>query len=127
MSRSLPAPPRILSLPVALWLSCHAAAGVGEARERPPDLLDFGPENIRESMIALVNLSPAPGLDGAVRRLSEEKPRAAQVLRLRFFAGLTIEETARVLNASRRTIELDWAYARAWLYRRLSMESEHNG
>jgi RNA polymerase sigma factor (TIGR02999 family) len=54
-------------------------------------------------------------LDEALTRLGEEHPRAARVVELRFFGGLTMEETAAALEASVRTVERDWTMARCWL------------
>ena len=59
-------------------------------------------------------------LDEAIRRLSDQDPRAGQVVRLRFLAGLSIEETARALALSPRTVKRDWEFARAWLFQALS-------
>ena len=59
-------------------------------------------------------------LDEALERLSVDQPEAAQVVKLRYFAGLTIEETAAALQLSVRTVNRHWAYARAWLYQQLS-------
>ncbi|HZL88923.1 MAG TPA: ECF-type sigma factor [Pirellulaceae bacterium] len=59
-------------------------------------------------------------LDEALRRLEGEERAAAAVVKLRYFAGLTIEETAEALAISVRTANRHWAYARAWLYQRLS-------
>jgi RNA polymerase sigma factor (TIGR02999 family) len=59
-------------------------------------------------------------LDRAITRLSEREERAAQVVRLRFYAGLSVEEVADLLGTSRRTILRDWAFARAWLYGELA-------
>lgn len=58
-------------------------------------------------------------LDEAVRRLEAEDPDVAQVVRLRFYAGLTGEETASALGKSPATVDRDWAWARAWLFRQL--------
>jgi len=55
-------------------------------------------------------------LDTALRRLEEQDPTAADVVRLRFFAGLSVEETGRMLDMSERTVKREWAFARAWLY-----------
>jgi RNA polymerase sigma factor (TIGR02999 family) len=54
-------------------------------------------------------------LDEALDRLATVEPRAAEVVKLRFFAGLTVPEAAAALGISPRTADNDWAYARAWL------------
>jgi len=59
-------------------------------------------------------------LDQAIDRLSERDERAAQVVRLRFYGGLDVEETAETLGTSTRTVLRDWAFARAWLYGELT-------
>lgn len=64
-------------------------------------------------------------VDSALRLLAMEDPRKAQVVELRFFGGLTVEETAGVLEVSERTVHTDWAFARAWLYRALNSEDAH--
>jgi RNA polymerase sigma factor (TIGR02999 family) len=58
-------------------------------------------------------------LDEALEKLAAEDPACSDLVKLRFFAGLTTEEAARALGMSARTAERCWAYARAWLYRRL--------
>ena len=58
-------------------------------------------------------------LDGAIRRLEAEDPLAAKVVVMRFFAGLSVPETAEVLDISERTVKREWQFARAWLYREL--------
>jgi RNA polymerase sigma factor (TIGR02999 family) len=55
-------------------------------------------------------------LDAAIRRLEQHDAAAADIVRLRFFAGLSVEETAQMLNLSERTVKREWAFARAWLY-----------
>ena len=55
-----------------------------------------------------------------LERLGARDSRLAEVVDLHFFAGLTLEETARVLGSSRRTVARNWALARAWLVRELS-------
>ena len=59
-------------------------------------------------------------LDDALKKLEEQQPQKAQVVKLRFFAGCTLEETAQMLGISRATAQRHWAYARAWLYGRLN-------
>ena len=58
-------------------------------------------------------------LDEVIQRLDEQDPRTADVVRLRFFAGLSVEETAKALDVSVRTVKREWSFARAWLYRAL--------
>ena len=55
-------------------------------------------------------------LDEAIRRLREQDPTAAEIVTLRFFGGLSVEETAQTLEMSERTVKREWAVARAWLY-----------
>lgn len=62
-------------------------------------------------------------LDKEIDRLAEQNSAAAQVVNLRFFAGLTIEETAESLSMSVRTVNRHWAFAKAWLYQHLSGET----
>jgi RNA polymerase sigma factor (TIGR02999 family) len=58
-------------------------------------------------------------LDQALDRLKELGSRHSALVELRFFGGLSVEETAEALNVSRATVTRDWAFARAWLYREL--------
>jgi RNA polymerase sigma-70 factor, ECF subfamily len=58
-------------------------------------------------------------LDDALTRLSEFDPRQAQLVELRFFGGLSMEEAAGVLGVSRTTVKRDWNLAKAWLAREL--------
>jgi RNA polymerase sigma factor (TIGR02999 family) len=59
-------------------------------------------------------------LDRAMQDLAKLSERQARVVELRYFGGLTIEETGEVLGISPVTVKRDWAIARAWLYRELS-------
>ncbi|HJT76246.1 MAG TPA: ECF-type sigma factor [Gemmataceae bacterium] len=58
-------------------------------------------------------------LDEALDALAREAPEKAELVRLRFFAGLSVEEAGRCLGISRATADRHWAYARAWLYDRV--------
>ena len=58
-------------------------------------------------------------LDDAIQALATVDPRKAQVVEMRFFGGLSVEEAAGVLNVSPETVKRDWRYAKAWLLRRL--------
>jgi len=59
-------------------------------------------------------------LDDAMNGLARIDPRKVQVVEMRFFGGLSVEETAEVLKVSPVTVKRDWRAARAWLYRELS-------
>jgi len=59
-------------------------------------------------------------LDEALQNLTAIDPRRSQVVELRFFGGLSIEETAEVLKISRNTVIRDWTMAKAWLFREIS-------
>jgi RNA polymerase sigma factor (TIGR02999 family) len=59
-------------------------------------------------------------VDEALLRLAEHDPRRAQVVELKFFGGFSMEEIAQTLGISVRTVQNDWAFARAWLYRSLA-------
>ena len=65
------------------------------------------------------NASTLCALDDALETLTRIDPRRAQVVELRFFGGLSVEETAEVLHVSAQTIMRDWRLARAWLAREL--------
>jgi RNA polymerase sigma-70 factor, ECF subfamily len=58
-------------------------------------------------------------LDAALERLAALSARQAQIIELRYFGGLTVEETAAVLDISPKTVKRDWSIARAWLRREL--------
>lgn len=59
-------------------------------------------------------------LDETLNSLAEQDSRSAEVVQMRFFVGLTNDEIAEVLGVTRRTVERDWCYARAWLARALA-------
>jgi RNA polymerase sigma-70 factor (ECF subfamily) len=64
-------------------------------------------------------------IDAALSQLAEVDPRKSQVVELRFFGGLSVEETAEVLKISQQTVLRDWKFAKSWLMRALSGEA-HN-
>ena len=80
---------------------------------------------MKRAPISVLDLAAAPdsneilALDEHLCRLEQEHAAAAVVVRLRFFAGLTIDRTAEVLGQSPRQVDRLWAFARAWLYRAL--------
>jgi RNA polymerase sigma factor (TIGR02999 family) len=89
-----------------------------------------GPDAIRVPLGSVDPAASEPGadllaVDAALEMLARVDARKAQVVELRFFGGLSIEETASALNVSPRTVHTDWAFARAWLYRTLSAADVH--
>ncbi|MDT4952198.1 MAG: hypothetical protein QOJ02_336 [Acidobacteriota bacterium] len=62
-------------------------------------------------------------LDDALNTLSHLDTRQSRIVELRFFGGLSIEETAEALNVSPATVKVDWSMAKAWLRREISVES----
>jgi RNA polymerase sigma factor (TIGR02999 family) len=84
-----------------------------------------GPDVVRVPLDSIDVPASEPGadllaVDTALQMLAVEDPRKAQVVELRFFGGLSIEETAEALGISARTVHADWAFARAWLHRTLT-------
>jgi RNA polymerase sigma factor (TIGR02999 family) len=59
-------------------------------------------------------------LDEALERLARIDEQQSRVVELRFFSGLTVEETAEVMGISPATVKRDWSMAKAWLHRELS-------
>jgi RNA polymerase sigma factor (TIGR02999 family) len=75
----------------------------------------------RVSLDEALSIGQAPNddvlaLDEALEKLAAADPAKAQLVKLHYFAGLTLEEAGRVLGISHRTAKRHWAYARAWLY-----------
>lgn len=58
-------------------------------------------------------------LDEALTRLEQQDPKLAELVKLRYFAGMTVNQTAEVLGVSPRTVKRNWAFARAWLMREI--------
>jgi RNA polymerase sigma factor (TIGR02999 family) len=69
--------------------------------------------------LAVVDKSDVVALDDALTSLEEIDPRKCRVVEMRFFGGLSLEETANALNVSVATVRRDWSMARAWLNREL--------
>jgi RNA polymerase sigma factor (TIGR02999 family) len=63
-------------------------------------------------------------LDEALKKLEQMDPRKGQVVSLRYFGGLSVEETAAAMDLSPATIKNEWAFARAWLHREMSGEAD---
>ncbi len=84
--------------------------GGGAARVQLDEIPEVGSWRARELM----------ALDDALTGMAKMDPRKAKVLELRFFAGLSVEDTAEVLKISQQTVMRDWKLARVWLERELS-------
>jgi len=69
---------------------------------------------------AAVDPADAFALDRALTRLEALDPQQGRIVELRYFGGLTIQETAEVMKLSTGTVKRDWAVARAWLYREMT-------
>lgn len=82
----------------------------GDRQRIALDAVDFAIEESSDDLIAL---------DEVLTKLSEEDPGVAELVKLRYFAGLTIDQVARLQGISRRTAVDHWAYARAWLRRQI--------
>ena len=65
-----------------------------------------------------------PALDEALQKLAREDAPCAELVKLRFFAGLTLEDAAATLGIARRTADRYWAFARSWLYDALSRDDQ---
>lgn len=82
------------------------------------ELLNWRPPAIEQDPGELLEINEA------MEQLAQEEPRMAEVVGLRYFVGLTIDETAEALGVSPRTVDLDWRIARAWLHRALSDDTK---
>jgi RNA polymerase sigma factor (TIGR02999 family) len=80
---------------------------------------DFGADQILSSGWQ-VSYAQVVDIDGVLGRLEKLDARQARIVELRFFGGLTVEETASVLDISNATVKRDWSMARAWLSRELA-------
>src|SRR4051812_683879 len=87
--------------------------GAGQERVDVEDVAIVAPKMKDDELLAL---------DEALDRLAVHDARKAELVKLRYFAGLKIEEVAEVLGVSTPTVKRDWVYARAWLFREISRE-----
>lgn len=93
----------------------HGSMKRGGGRPRlPVNLADLAEQSDPESILAV---------DEAILRLEEMDPGAARIVRLRFYAGLSLDETAQALQTSERTVRREWSYARVRLFRLLGEEA----
>jgi len=82
----------------------------GDRRRASLNLAELTAEENPEEFVAV---------DDAIRRLEESDARAGAIVRLRFFAGLSVAETAAALGLPQRTVEREWTWARTWLFEAL--------
>ena len=100
---------------------------VDYARNR--DRVKRGGEAVQVSFTEAANV-PAPrssdvlALDAVLQQLEVIDPRKSRIVEMRFFAGLSLEETAEALNVSLATVNRDWSFARSWLARELKKKDE---
>ncbi|MFN0123093.1 MAG: sigma-70 family RNA polymerase sigma factor [Blastocatellia bacterium] len=99
---------------------------VNEARQRHARKRGGG--DLRVSLAEAAEIVPhraadLVALDEALNALAEIDSRKSHVIELRFFGGLSVEETAEVLQVSTRTVKRDWTVAQAWLYKELKKET----
>ncbi len=90
------------------YARCHVAKKNKGAHELIPldEAVVFSPGQSEELL----------RLDGALERLTELDPRQGKIVELRFFGGLTVEETAHLLDISPKTVKREWSVAKAWLH-----------
>jgi RNA polymerase sigma-70 factor (ECF subfamily) len=96
----------------------HARRKFAQGGQRSACLIDGIAAKDEAEAIDLIEL------DSALQELAEQDEREGRVVELRYFGGLTIAETAKVLQVSTPTVERDWAMARAWLGKRLGLGEE---
>ena len=89
--------------------------GLGDRQRIPLDDIELAVPAAAKGVLAL---------NEALERLEAKDPPIAQLVKLRFFAGLTIREAAEVLGLPQRTAERNWTYARTWLQRELSTDAD---
>ena len=85
---------------------------------------DVAKLSLDEALIPAAENDPdLMALDDALQALSVDYPRHGQVVELRFFGGLTLDETAEVLGVSRDTVKRDWRFAKLWILREVNRRS----
>lgn len=87
------------------------------------------PAELADKLGVLEESDPAEllELDQALQCLEQKDSQLAEVVKLRFFAGLSVEETARAMGVSERTVKRDWQFARGWLRRKMSESPRETG
>ena len=96
----------------------------GDAEGRPAAKLGLDFAGLSDLAAAESDPDTVLALAEAIEDLAKHDSRLAEVVKLRFYAGLAVEETAEALGTSPRTVKRDWNFARAWLFERLRGRSE---
>lgn len=101
---------------------------VDHAREKQAQKRDGGVQIELQSNLVPVaeRVVDFVALDEALTELARLDPRQSRIVELRFFAGLSIEDTSEVLGMSTMTVKRDWLTARAWLYQQMSRRKQSN-
>lgn len=97
------------------------------AAKRGGDIKHHTLSELEENNIPIIDansdqLETLLSLDNALKRLSQYSKRECQVVECRFFAGLSVSDTAKVLNISTATVKRDWAMAQAWLMKHMNSQ-----
>ena len=100
----------------------HAKARGREKRGGGRKRVPLSVADIAESW----NFEETLSLDEALRRLVDRDPNIGRVVELRFFAGLSIDDTAQALGVSKATVKRRWEFGRTWLYRELTRDGDHD-
>jgi len=131
---------RLVGSPDPPWRNRGAFFGAA-AQAMHRILIDHARKRLRQKRgggvvpVSLSRVGPASwdeperllALDEALRRLVEVDARSAEVIRLRYFGGLSIAQTAETMGVSERTVKREWSFARAWLRRELGEAGERRG
>lgn len=99
------------------------------ARNQRAAKRDWGQRLTLNDAVALAKKSQGVdllALDEALEGLAKLDPQQSRIVELRFFGGLSIEETARVLGISPATVKRDWSTAKAWLHHKMSRTAKHD-
>jgi RNA polymerase sigma factor (TIGR02999 family) len=80
---------------------------------------------VDEAVLAVERSKELLMLDAALQKLAEFDERKARIIECRFFLGLTVAETAEVLQVGKATVERDWSFSRAWLKQQITGEGEN--
>jgi RNA polymerase sigma factor (TIGR02999 family) len=102
----------------------HARARLAEKRDGGRLMVSLEAADERTTLSPITDVL---AIDDALHRLGRVDPDQQRIVELRFFAGMTVEETAHVLGRSPRTVKREWQLAKAWLFRELSEKPVGSG